>query len=181
MNVSSGHEKGHQRPDGKLFMVGKFVSAFHSHKEQETNDFLKDIQAHLKKLAELKSQQDLVGYEAEEREVSKLHLRHTLSKYTRFWGSRPHNQQPLTSHTTCFSCLMFVPIHTLCCGHVICERCVLSYSLKSQHDNLRRVAVCPLCCNISDPWLSPWEITIKPPTAGLRILSLDGYVPASLF
>ncbi|KAF8248857.1 FabD/lysophospholipase-like protein [Wilcoxina mikolae CBS 423.85] len=180
VNVSSGHEKGHQGPDGKLFKTGEFVSAFNSHKEEQTSDFLEDIKAHLKNLVELKVERltELNGNEDvdEEREVSDIHLRQTLMKYTRYWSrrSKHDDHEPLASHTTCFSCLMSVPIHTLCCGHVICERCVLSYSPKTTPNHLRRVDFCPLCCNINNPWPSAWEIIIKPPTAGLRILSLDG-------
>lgn len=78
------------------------------------------------------------------------------------WGKFQSNQ-------TCLPCLRRKPEYVLSCGHSVCDTCVrifgcpvlgseYTYELKS----------CPLC---SSGWLT---VALKPPTAGVRILSIDG-------
>ena len=73
------------------------------------------------------------------------------------------------SNQTCLPCLQRKPEYVLSCGHSVCETCVrifgrpvlwleYTYELES----------CPLC---SAGWLT---VALKPPTAGVRILSIDG-------
>ena len=68
------------------------------------------------------------------------------------------------SLTTCYCCLMEVPEHPLQCGHVLCTGCIKAYGY--QHDSHSVVIeYCPL-----------HSIHFKPDYAGVRILSLDGFV-----
>ena len=168
VNLANCHDKGHQNETGKVFEAeGKYFSSFHENQAQQRMNFLSNIKSRLVRFLELKRQvtmREEITEEYEEKMVAVLHRNHTLQKYTHIWGS---------SHTTCFSCLYFVPVHNLYCGHIICERCLVNHS-EAISGGRREITVCPLCCNVYDPWPIPWIITSKPPTAGLRILSLDG-------
>jgi len=76
------------------------------------------------------------------------------------------------SHHTCFSCLRELPEHPLPCGHVLCSPCINVYGKKVSRTTIE-LARCPL--HLKDwMWDPPWVITVKPPFAGTRILSLDG-------
>jgi hypothetical protein len=75
-----------------------------------------------------------------------------------------------------------MPEHPLPCAHVLCTPCVVTYSeldgkgkgIQSSDKHLIRMDRCPL----HPPhirWTEPWFIKFKPDSAGVRILSLDGY------
>jgi len=177
VNLASGHTKGHQNPDGKVFKTTGYVSAFSIDAEEEKKRFLDGVHGNLKRLVDMKNKQSDV-YESEEEYVSAVHVEYTLRKYTHIWGS-PTSPEPLVSHKTCFCCLNSLPIHTLFCGHIICQMCFLAYSIESESGLRRVMSVCPLCSNVWERWSDPWSIAIKPATAGLRILSLDGYSPSA--
>lgn len=67
-------------------------------------------------------------------------------------------------------CLTDYPQHALLCRHAICDSCVSRLgSLQAGQEYRYRIKKCSLCSTPSD-----LEIILKPPTAGLRILSLDG-------
>jgi ferredoxin len=80
------------------------------------------------------------------------------------------------SNRTCFTCLSECPVYILPCEHVqhtICTTCATRFN----HDIGRSQATlclqrCPLGCNFREG--RPWHSRIKPPTAGVRVLSLDG-------
>lgn len=80
------------------------------------------------------------------------------------------------SNRTCFTCLSECPVYILPCKdvqHTICTRCATRFN----HDIGRSQATlclqrCPLGCSFKEG--RPWHSRIKPPAAGVRILSLDG-------
>ncbi len=75
----------------------------------------------------------------------------------------------LRSNSTCLSCLRRRPEHTLTCGHALCDICVQLFgSVKPSVGYQYHVQSCPLC------GAGSLLVTLKPPTAGIRILAIDG-------
>ena len=75
----------------------------------------------------------------------------------------------LYSNQTCLPCLRRKPEYVLSCGHSVCEMCVRIFGrpvLESEYTY--ELESCLLC---SSGWLT---VALKPPTAGVRILSIDG-------
>ena len=104
-----------------------------------------------------------------ERIVSSLHLEQ-MNDYFGDLGSATS----YVSHTSCFCCLVDIPRHPLPCGHVLCHNCVREYGEKN-HNGVQ-LNYCPL--HTYTTFSPPWEITLKPDHAGVRVLCLDGYVQA---
>lgn len=79
----------------------------------------------------------------------------------------------LRSSKTCLCCIRDAPEHTLSCDHAICENCVHRYGVDNslQHGNIGEVTldICPLCSKSTGD-----VFRLKPPTAGVRVLSIDG-------
>jgi hypothetical protein len=174
VNIESCHDKGHQDSNGKVFSKGPYQSHYKQHKQEEKVRFLGRVRSNLDRLLKTKASELECQPERKEEEtelVYELHRRMTLKNYTTFWADVTR----IVSHASCLSCLASVPIHTLKCGHLICEGCLIGYSLPLNGAR-RAISVCPLCCNIDHPWPRTWVVSLKPPTAGVRILSLDGFV-----
>lgn len=75
----------------------------------------------------------------------------------------------IKSNETCLYCLRRVPENTLSCGHAICDNCVRNIGHKtSNFDCQYQIDACMLC------HLGQLSIGLRPLTAGLRILSVDG-------
>jgi hypothetical protein len=75
------------------------------------------------------------------------------------------------SHTACFCCLFDPPEHALPCGHVLCTRCLNAFGM-SRKRNIIEIDSCPID---SDKFaVGTWTVVMKPETAGVRILTLDG-------
>ncbi|KAK0631606.1 hypothetical protein B0T14DRAFT_443704 [Immersiella caudata] len=73
---------------------------------------------------------------------------------------------------SCLACLAQAPSMKLDCGHQLCETCALNCGSFSEPD-LWRICIshCPLCNDANQLILS-----IRPPTAGVRVLKLEGLV-----
>jgi hypothetical protein len=81
-------------------------------------------------------------------------------------------------HTTCLCCLHDPPEHKLPCSHLICTPCARDFG-QVNDDHVLTIDICPL--HESHDWNSPQQLTrLQPPSAGLRILSLDGYASPNL-
>ena len=82
----------------------------------------------------------------------------------------------VTSNWTCFTCLAECPVSALPCDglqHTICEQCALRFS--DRNGNSQSTVIlkrCPLGCYFTKG--SEWRSRVKPPSAGVRLLSLDG-------
>jgi hypothetical protein len=75
----------------------------------------------------------------------------------------------MKSNETCFGCLRRMPEITLSCGHAICEVCVRNIGDEtSTFDSQYRIDACTLCRT------GKLLLGLKPLTAGLRLLSMDG-------
>lgn len=78
------------------------------------------------------------------------------------------------SHSTCFSCLFEPPEHALPCGHILCTPCLREYG-HARGKTVVEITGCPLE-PLSRTRYGLWRVFIKPAAAGIRILTLDGYV-----
>jgi hypothetical protein len=183
-NFAVGHAKGHQREDGKIFSAEGFLSSYYSEKQKFLDTVTSTHQALFRYHAHNSERypgSDRPG-DKEARIAGELHMLNTLSKISDFWMLKALPSQQNSSpevvayhHQTCFCCLNSLPEHTLRCGHIICQNCLENFSKHSSCGNFFCMSTCPLCKK-ADPWEPEWKTKVKPPTAGLRILSLDGYV-----
>lgn len=182
-NVATGHQKGHQLKNGKIFAAGDFESVFKQNELEQKNLFIDAVSAELETLLSKFTEMQQLDILGDEGKAAALLHQKTLETYSHFWSSQQtingpgqgRDPGPLTSHTTCFGCLFETPIHAISCGHILCDRCVENYCepLSAISPNIREIRICPLCCN-GTPWQIPWRLQKKPQHAGLRILSLDG-------
>ncbi|KAK5163070.1 uncharacterized protein LTR77_011005 [Saxophila tyrrhenica] len=73
-------------------------------------------------------------------------------------------------NSSCLFCIFGRPQHVLHCGHAICDVCVQRLGhAESGMEYSYRVEVCALCRTPAQ-----LKVVLKPPTAGIRILSIDG-------
>jgi hypothetical protein len=167
VNVRAGHSKGHQLSNGKVLAVGGFCSAFNN---EQKDTFLNDIRQKFTHLREQFHKQESGGGDRVAH-ISDVALFHQENGLEPFVNRCIPNKESLESHQTCFGCLFGVPIHVLCCGHVLCGHCVANFAGTPPAHNLE-ITACPLC---QRSWGgTPLRIHLTPPDSGLRILSLDG-------
>lgn len=77
----------------------------------------------------------------------------------------------LHSNRCCLYCLMARPEHVLGCNHALCDRCVRRFGTRaSRLEHVFQIGRCHYC----DWNKKPLIVELKPPTAGVRILSVDG-------
>jgi len=75
----------------------------------------------------------------------------------------------LRSNLTCLSCLRRKPEHTLSCGHSLCDTCVQIFGeISPTKEYQYHVQQCLMC------GVGSLTVSLKPPTAGIRILTIDG-------
>jgi hypothetical protein len=152
-----------------VFSVGPYRSSCNG----EADEFIGAITSELSRLVkQLRQTREIDGDDAEELCAAKLHSDGALRRFAELRG----NIGPPISHTTCFGCLYSLPIHTLYCGHVICQQCMENYSQATSSGLLRTLVACPLCNGPENHWAKACTIEMRPPNAGVRILSLDGWV-----
>ena len=86
-----------------------------------------------------------------------------LSQF-RHWLSKIH------THQVCLACLINKPEHLLRCQHLLCEACCIELGRSTtRNPNFYELFHCPICA-------APCQfgVRIKPTTAGLRVLAIDG-------
>lgn len=101
------------------------------------------------------------------------HLRHGSSEslHRQVMGRFQPRWVDLRSDDTCLCCIRCRPQFTLPCGHSLCERCVRVFGRRSTADPwVFHIDACFLCV-IEMPDI---KIRIKPDTASIRVLSIDG-------
>lgn len=98
-------------------------------------------------------------------------LRHFFRRATRN-GQLSTNSTALSSHTACFCCLFGQADHFLPCGHVICTECLHTYG-KTNGATEVEISGCPIEGDYRR-YSQPWIVHLKPKSAGVRILTLDG-------
>ncbi|KAI9765987.1 MAG: hypothetical protein M1840_006994 [Geoglossum simile] len=72
---------------------------------------------------------------------------------------------------TCLVCLRRKPEYSLPCGHSLCENCVCVFGECSEQDAWVFEIRCYFLCGLE---LSEVTVKVKPPTAGVRVLCIDG-------
>ncbi|ERF68658.1 hypothetical protein EPUS_05719 [Endocarpon pusillum Z07020] len=93
---------------------------------------------------------------------SHLHIANISNKHRHF--------SSLKSNVSCLYCLRRKPEHVLSCDHSVCEKCVRIFGIGVSGSEQRFMLTgCILCQN-----LGSLSVSLKPPTAGVRIMSIDG-------
>ena len=78
--------------------------------------------------------------------------------------------EKITSFGVCLACIADWAQHRLICVHAVCDTCVRRFGeLEAKRDHCYRLRRCPVCRTPSH-----LQVFLKPPTAGVRVLSLDG-------
>jgi hypothetical protein len=167
VNTREGHARGHQTENGEVFATGPYETALTS----ESKDlFLAAIEENFQTLMEELRFTSLQKQEPYWSHSITKH-RETLALERAFWLENFSNK-------TCFQCLFNQPDFALPCGHSICETCTRGFgSADKSERHVFKFCKCDLCAG--EPCLKtttnwPWEIKLKPPTAGVRILTIDG-------
>lgn len=131
------------------------------------------------------NQQLHANYAADLLKQTSAHLEHWFSIADRVddWAIRRHlnamtttgrvprpDWSNLRTNRCCLFCLVHRPEYMLPCRHAICDACVRRFGTP-QHDEEHcfKVSRCLLCQATCD-----LRFRLKPPTAGARILSIDG-------
>ena len=129
--------------------------AFLAHYPPNFAEFLtKEVQKHLKSHFQL--------LEAGGTTATALHIANVQAK-TRLWSK-------MISNGTCLPCLITTPQHGLSCGHSVCDTCASKLGCPAIGEEYRfNISTCLLCDSDSKA-----TAKIKPPTSGVRILSIDG-------
>ena len=166
VNVRSGHDssKGHQLASGKILAVGEYESKFSF--ESYRRVFEATVYLHLKQLLEKLKKRG--GFrESEEKTAANLHKELTLQPF--FMNISDQQPERFVNHTVCYACLLDPPEHVLPCGHIICTACARSCG--SVRDDCIDINNCPL---ETQPMPKSRKFYIKPESAGIRMLTLDG-------
>lgn len=166
VNVKTGHNsKGHQLRSGKVFAAGSYESSFTS--ESFGDNWRSLIHYNLDALLKRLHESDNEIWPREQ-VASKIHQNSVLVPFFRHMAAVGR----FRSHSTCYACLMAAPQHALPCGHVICTQCLQGFGT-AQERVLVTIDSCPFG-QAECFWPFPWSVAIKPPSAGVRILTLDG-------
>jgi hypothetical protein len=169
VNVKAGHQttKGHQRKDGRVIGKGDYQSEFSADTfRRDFRDMIyNNLQQLLNRLGQMRGPNT-----TEAQDAAEIHSKLILKPFFRHLGDVKNFQ----SHSICFCCLMALPEHPLPCGHVLCTPCVRSYG-SPRGKCLFEMMTCPLESN-GERFAMPCQIVLKPATAGVRILTLDGLV-----
>jgi predicted acylesterase/phospholipase RssA len=168
VNVKAGHTKGHQLSSGKVLAVGDYQSGF---TPQGYKEFFRiAVLWNLTKLLERLNNATLGQPHLELEKAAEIHRSMVLNPFYQHLQGRNH----FVSHTACYCCLIATPEHALPCGHVLCTPCVQIFG-KARGRCFVEMTECPLHYDhIGGQFTTRWPLFIKPPGAGIRILSLDG-------
>lgn len=176
VNVRSGHgAKGHQLKSGKLLEAGNYYStfSFDAYKqefEESTYHKLVLLSERVRTRAKDGLSAEGISAVSEEQAAADVHRELVLQWF--FEHASRNNPQAFTSHTVCFCCLFEPPEHALPCGHIICTRCLKTYG-KIQLNRYVEITECPMEKR-ERRFRHAWRIQFKPPSCGVRVLTLDG-------
>lgn len=168
-NTQQGHgPKGHQNISGKVLAVGPFQSDFEATNYEDT--WITSLRDHVDTMRRnLQLETFSTATFKEEDLALQLHIRN-MDVFFKHFGSATK----FRSHSACFCCLRETPTEPLPCRHVLCIRCIRSYGMVMD-DYWVSMRHCPLHVQ-ETTWRVPQLISVKPKHAGVRVLTLDGYV-----
>ncbi|KAK6860680.1 hypothetical protein PG995_004316 [Apiospora arundinis] len=176
VNVRFGHTaKGHQSADGKVFATGEYLSKFSF--EKSAQEFRQRVYSCLTQLLQQLTAltADYRDGASEESAALSLHRTMVMQSFFRRVTERSvinKAHAALTSHTACFCCLFGQAEHCLPCGHVLCTQCLQGYG-EPRNIHGYRVFGCPME-EIDGGREEACTIYLKPVSAGVRVLTLDG-------
>lgn len=153
-----------------MLAVGAYVSSFSFESYQQR--FQWDVYSRLDELLKTLRSRVQEGSELEAEAAADIHKNTVMVHF--YNHSARGRADAFISHSTCFSCLFEPPEHALPCGHILCSSCLQAYG----HARDRLVVEldgCPIE-SLSRPRYGLWRVFLKPAAAGIRILTLDGYV-----
>ena len=163
--------KGHQLKNGKVLAVGGYVSSFSF--TDYRYKFQADVYSRLEELLGRLRSRVQEGAAVEAQAAAEIHKEEVLVHfYNHSARGRP---EAFISHSTCFSCLFEPPEHALPCGHILCTTCLRAYG-HSRGRTLVEIGDCPLELSKRRSRHGFWRVFLKPDAAGIRILTLDGYI-----
>ncbi|KAF9892309.1 hypothetical protein FE257_002086 [Aspergillus nanangensis] len=169
VNVRSGHQaKGHQLKNGRVLAVQDYESSFTAEGFRETfrNMICNNLGALVLKLQQVTGS----STENELNEAAIIHRELVLKNFYRHLGG----SSKFISHTACYACLVEPPEHALPCGHILCTPCVRIFG-SQLGKNVFEIVACPLHFDEAEGQCPQgWVVSLKPPHAGTRILTLDG-------
>lgn len=140
--------------------------------ENHHEEFQTNVYSHLDLLLKALQERVQAGDIPEDVAAAEIHKEKVM---THFFEHVSQGQTwQLISHSACFSCLFEPPEHPLPCGHIICAPCLKAYG-HSKSKNVIEISECPLE-GLSRSRSQPWKVSLKPPSTGVRLLTLDGYV-----
>ncbi|TGJ68442.1 hypothetical protein EYR41_007494 [Orbilia oligospora] len=169
VNYRAGHKsKGHQDSSGKIIATGDYTASLDL---DYISTFGKLILESLDSMV-TKSRVGQGSGESETREeeatlVASLHKNDYMVPLYKGFGGGTN----FISHTACLVCLFHSPEHHLNCGHVICTPCLQTYG--TIQAGCIAIQICPMHPD-DKTYQSSQLFTVKPPSAGVRVLSLDG-------
>lgn len=174
VNVRNGHSKGHQLKDGKIFAVGEYQSLWPVNALQE--QFINNSYFCLEELLQLLKEKTELGVD-EQTGAAEIHRDKVMAWFYRHVSDDGCSDR-YNSHTVCFCCLFEPPEHALPCSHILYSQCIMTYG-RRQSKTVIEMQGCPLETHTRQLY-NTWRIHLKPESAGVRVLCLDGYVQASL-
>lgn len=166
VNTKAGHAKGHQSSDGLHLAQGDFQTNY----PDVCPEFLESIRKCVHDSVKLLNDHDSDEKGARRSLALKLHLNIVNNEAKAgFWTK-------VYSSNTCYGCLCCSPQYVLPCGHAFCEDCVRDFGERGDQGGSTTIFTHDDCllCGSGDQRGWPWKVHLKPKSAGVRLLSLDG-------
>ena len=168
VDIAQHGSKGHQFKNGRVVVVGDYFSNFSFESYQEA--FQWDVHSRLTGLLQKLASRVEEGGELEPQVAAETHRDVGMHSFYQH-SSQGRSDASFISHSTCFACLFEPPEHPLPCGHILCTSWLRAYG-HARGRTVVEIDGCPL--EASNKGF--WRVFLKPSAAGVRILTLDGYV-----
>ena len=175
VNTKNGHAIGHQSYSGDLLHDGFFVPG-----DFRAENFLKIIEEGI--WASIRAVN--TAQPSSRQEMRRLVASHHLGNLRRLrdkgglpkFEGRPEILNDIGRTSLCYGCLNDRPEYVLPCKHVICAGCLVDFSDDPQISQVSGQYDLPSCmiCGATETVDWPYQNSILPDLAGLRVLSLDG-------
>jgi hypothetical protein len=178
-NVRDGHTKGHQMRNGKVIGAGEPYSPILGFSEQEQRpEFLRLIRENLDTMLgqvsdKSSTKEQKLDLDTGELYEARRHHQRVMFEFLEKEAGPVAVNLHFRDNIGCLLCLFGLATHALPCGHIICGECVQSYGSQRSSSSFE-IPNCPL--HVHDAWQQPVSIRYKPNLAGVRVLSIDGYV-----